>query len=148
VGRETQHFSQYFFITLWARESWAGLPVGCQPCSTAFSRRFCRAAFAGVVCFAFTPCGVETRTAPVFPILDIFTGIYYNRLRCRVAAITKRTERKAERWSLQGIPIVTVHRGGEMSRFFTFWKVLAGDRSRISGPASGWIFYDGARDRI
>lgn len=41
--------------------SCAGLPVGRQLlCSTAFSSRFCAAAFLGVVDFALIPPGVRT----------------------------------------------------------------------------------------
>lgn len=50
---------QGFCITR-LRMSSAGFPVGFHPCSTAFKRRFCRAAFAGVVAFALTPPGVRT----------------------------------------------------------------------------------------
>jgi hypothetical protein len=49
-------------------------PVGFQPCSTAFSSRFCACAFAGVVAFALTPLGVLTRTFP-FPTDFNLTGI-------------------------------------------------------------------------
>ena len=49
-------------------------PVGFQPCSTALRRRFCACALAGVVAFALTPFGVETRTLP-FPTVFNFTGI-------------------------------------------------------------------------
>jgi hypothetical protein len=61
---------QFFRIT----PSSSLLPVGFQPCSTAFRRRFWAAAFAGVVDLAFTPFGVETRTLP-FPVFRIVTGI-------------------------------------------------------------------------
>jgi hypothetical protein len=37
------------------------LPVGLNPCSTAFSSRFCAIAFFFEVDFAFVPCGVLTR---------------------------------------------------------------------------------------
>jgi hypothetical protein len=49
--------NQYFFITRFS--------VGDQPWSTAFSNRFCAAAFLGVVDFDFIPFGVRTWTRPL-----------------------------------------------------------------------------------
>lgn len=71
----------YFFGFLRLLPLWAGIIylffrrfVGTNPCSMAFSKRFCLLAFAGVVDFAFTPPGVLTETRPL-PTFLMVTGI-------------------------------------------------------------------------